>query len=103
MKNCPIEDLKKIAKDADEIGVIYMVTAVEGGRLVDLDDAQEKIGIACDQWVESFKFWPHDDVIIWQIQGAFAEDITHHFIEAYSAVCESRDLHNIFKSDDEGS
>ena len=102
MKNCPIEDLRKIVKDAEEIGVTYMVTAVEGGRIVDLDDAQENIEIAYDQWVESLKFWPHGDVIVWQIQGVFARDITQYFIDVYSEVCENRDLHNIFKSNNEG-
>jgi|GEM_PF-5711982 len=102
MKNCPIEDLRKIVKDAEEIGVTYMVTAAEGGRIVDLDDAQENIEIAYDQWVESLKFWPHDDVIVWQIQGVFSHDITQYFIDTYSDVCENRDLHNIFKSNREG-
>ena len=102
MKNCPIEGLRKIVKDAEEIGVTYMVTAAEGGRIVDLDDAQENIEIAYDQWVESLKFWPHDDVIVWQIQGVFARDITQYFIDVYSEVCENRDLHNIFKSNKDG-
>jgi hypothetical protein len=103
MKNCPIEALRKIVKDAENIGVTYMVTSVEGGRIVDLDDAQENIEIAYDQWVESFKFWPHTDVIVWQIQGVLAHDITQYFIDTYSEVCENRDLHNIFKSNDERS
>ena len=91
----------KLAESIFQIdpGPTYSVTALDNDRLISLDDVQNDIEVAYEQWIESLKFWPISDVVVWQLEGISAEDITKHFIETYVDVCAKRGLKNIFEKD----
>jgi len=68
----------------------FRVDVLNNNLLEPVGDTQDSFDAAYDDYMESHKFWPHDDLTVWEIDGIAATDVTAQFIAEGEVVCGSR-------------
>ena len=76
------------------IAITYRVDVrSEDGSLEAVGDIHNDFDAAYDDYVESHKFWNHEDLIVWEIASdGSATDITDRMIYENEMICEARGI-----------
>lgn len=63
------------------------------GELQPVGDTHDTFDAGFNDYVESHKWWPHDDLIVWELsEDGMATDVTDRMIYEAEMLCERRGI-----------